>query len=108
MSCPPPDPLDAPGEALRRMDFPKRKRRIGGPASMAHSPSHFEVMGPGQQIPTSSVTADLNNVVGAPCSEKIGPAPPKMSTAAVAARKPKDCTNIRTSRFDQLLAANPK
>lgn len=77
MSCPPPDPLDAPGEALRRMDFPKRKRGIGGPASMAHSPSHFEVMGPGQQIPTSSVTADLNNVVGAPCSEKIGRAPPR-------------------------------
>lgn len=79
---------------------------------MALSPSHFEVMGPGQQIPTSSVTADLNNVVGAPCSEKIGQAPPEVSTAAVAARKPKDCTNIRASSFDQLallaLAANPK
>ncbi|KAG6362290.1 hypothetical protein INS49_010520 [Diaporthe citri] len=36
-------------------------------------------MGPGQQIPTSSVTADLNNVVGAPCSEKIGRAPPEIS-----------------------------
>lgn len=59
------------------MDFPKRKRRIGGPASMALSPSHFEVMGPGKQIPTSSVTADLNNVVGAPRSEKIGRAPPE-------------------------------
>jgi hypothetical protein len=91
------------------MDFPKRKRRIGGPASMAHSPSHFVVMGPNQQIPTSSVTADLSNVVGAPCSEKICRAPPEMSTAAVAARKPKDCTNVRTSSSDQLaLAANPQ
>ncbi|KAK2609857.1 hypothetical protein N8I77_003334 [Diaporthe amygdali] len=61
------------------MDFPKRKKRIGGPASMTRSPSHFVVMGPGQQIPTSSVTADLNNVVGVPCSEKIGRAPPKIS-----------------------------
>lgn len=76
---------------------------------MAHSPSHFVAMGPSQQIPTSSVTADLSNVVGAPCSEKIGQAPPEMSTAAVAARKPKDCTNVRTSGFDQLaLAANPQ
>lgn len=59
------------------MDFPKGKKGIGGPASMAHSPSHFLVMGPSQQIPTSSVTADLSNVVGAPCSEKIGQAPPE-------------------------------
>lgn len=61
---------------------------------MARSPSHFVVMGPSQQIPTSSVTADLNNVVGALVRRRSVEPHHGMSTAAVAARKPNDCTNI--------------
>lgn len=64
-------------EAMRRMDFPKRKKEIGGPALMPHCPSHFVVMDPSHQVLTRSLTAELSNVVGSPCSEKISQAPPE-------------------------------
>lgn len=77
---------------------------------MVYSPSHFVVMGPSQQIPTSSVTADLDNVVGAPCSEKIGQAPPENEHGRpLRLESQKIAQTLEISSFDQqALAANPQ